>query len=156
MLGDSQFDSRFVRIGELARLARVSPRTIDYYTKLGLLAPAVRTNGSHRLYNPECVERVQQIRVLQAQRLSLWEIRERLNTAANGQFREQALSALEEAASSLERLQQELVRLAGRTKDLSETPGRDELVRNVNAMIAKSASVLQALVFLANNLTLGG
>lgn len=148
-------DTNLLRIGELARRAHVSPRTIDYYTRLGLLEPAVRTNGSHRLYDPSCIERIRHIRVLQEQRLSLEEIRDRLQKMADARLGTQALSALEETTNLLEKLQQQLALLTGQAKDLTEQPGRDELVRNVNMAIARSVSVLQALVFLATNLTSG-
>jgi hypothetical protein len=41
-----------IRIGELARAAGVSTRTVDYYTGLGLLEPAARTDAGYRLYHP--------------------------------------------------------------------------------------------------------
>src|SRR5438067_8177989 len=38
------------RVGELARLRGVSARTIDFYTSSGLIEPAERSRGGHRLY----------------------------------------------------------------------------------------------------------
>lgn len=63
-----------LRIGEFAARAEVSARTIDYYTGLGLLAPAERTTGNYRLYDAADIARVHLIRRLEAQGLPLEEI----------------------------------------------------------------------------------
>src|SRR5690606_39841447 len=46
-------------IGELARRAQVSPRTIRYYEELGILPTPQRTAGGSRRYPPEYVSYVQ-------------------------------------------------------------------------------------------------
>lgn len=63
-----------IRIGELANLAEVSTRTVDYYTSLGLLNPAERTSGNFRLYDPADAERIQLIKSLECQGIPLEEI----------------------------------------------------------------------------------
>ncbi len=51
-----------LRIGDLARRAGTTPRTIRYYEELGLLpAAAERDAGRHRLYSESDVERVEQL-----------------------------------------------------------------------------------------------
>ncbi|MFD3458266.1 MerR family transcriptional regulator [Nocardia fluminea] len=65
---------RSIRIGELASLAEVSPRTVDYYTNLGLLTPTERTAGNYRLYDPADAERIVLIKKLENQGISLDEI----------------------------------------------------------------------------------
>ncbi|HEX7244856.1 MAG TPA: MerR family transcriptional regulator [Solirubrobacterales bacterium] len=48
-----------LRIGDVARLAGTTPRTIRYYEEIGLLPPsAVRERGAHRTYAEEDVERL--------------------------------------------------------------------------------------------------
>jgi len=69
-----------VKIGELAARAGVSIRTIDYYTGLGLLTPATRTAGNYRLYHPADADRVDVIRRLETQGVSLEEISRALGT----------------------------------------------------------------------------
>jgi MerR family transcriptional regulator, repressor of the yfmOP operon len=51
-----------LRIGDVARLAGTTPRTIRYYEEIGLLpeAPA-RPSGRHRLYTPAEVERLREV-----------------------------------------------------------------------------------------------
>jgi DNA-binding transcriptional MerR regulator len=60
-----------MRIGELATAAGVSPRTVDYYTHLGLLTPAQRTAGGFRLYPPQAVDLIAVIRRLEDSGLRL-------------------------------------------------------------------------------------
>jgi DNA-binding transcriptional MerR regulator len=48
-----------LRIGDVAKLANVTPRTIRYYEEIGLLpAPESREPGAHRTYAPSDVERL--------------------------------------------------------------------------------------------------
>jgi DNA-binding transcriptional MerR regulator len=51
-----------LRIGDVARLAGTTPRTIRYYEEIGLLpqAPA-RESGQHRLYSEAEVERLREV-----------------------------------------------------------------------------------------------
>lgn len=46
-----------LRIKEAAKALGVSPDTLRYYEKLGLLRPK-RTESGYRLYSPELLERV--------------------------------------------------------------------------------------------------
>ncbi|WNV82658.1 MerR family transcriptional regulator [Umezawaea sp. Da 62-37] len=63
-----------VRIGELAAMAGVSIRTVDYYTGLGLLTPASRTASNYRLYARADADRIAVIRSLETQGVSLDDI----------------------------------------------------------------------------------
>jgi DNA-binding transcriptional MerR regulator len=48
-----------LRIGDVARLAGTTPRTIRYYEEIGLLPPSgARERGAHRTYAEEDVERL--------------------------------------------------------------------------------------------------
>lgn len=62
------------KIGEIAQLAGVSKRTVDYYTKLGLLEP-VRSENNYRFYTDKSLLRLKIIEVLKANRFTLEEIR---------------------------------------------------------------------------------
>lgn len=62
---------QLLRIGQLAAQAGVSPRTVDYYTGLGLLTPTARTEGNFRLYSPDAVDRITMIRGLEEYGLGL-------------------------------------------------------------------------------------
>lgn len=63
------------RIGDLARRAGKSTRAVRLYEDLGLLGPAVRTEGGHRLYAEDALVRLSWIDKLQLLGFSLHEIR---------------------------------------------------------------------------------
>ena len=67
-----------LRIGDLAKRAGTTPRTIRYYEELGLLPSAPERNaGSHRIYTEGDVERLQQVlRMKDLLGLTLDELRE--------------------------------------------------------------------------------
>jgi len=51
-----------MRIGEVAELTGLTPRTIRYYEEIGLLgAPVDRPEGKHRCYTQADVERIREI-----------------------------------------------------------------------------------------------
>jgi DNA-binding transcriptional MerR regulator len=71
------------RIDELAQRAGVTVDTIRYYAREHLLPPPERS-GRHKLYGPEHLDRLTQIRDLQAQRFSLAAIRAVLDSDRPG------------------------------------------------------------------------
>lgn len=70
------------RIGELAEIAQVSKRTIDYYTKLGLLE-AKRSGSNYRYYSKEAIETLRFIEHCKQMRISLEEIKQLLKNNYN-------------------------------------------------------------------------
>lgn len=65
-------------IGKLATRANVSPDTLRYYEKEGLLSPFGKSAAGYRLYDENAVRRLQFIRQAQQCGFSLAEIRELL------------------------------------------------------------------------------
>jgi Zn(II)-responsive transcriptional regulator len=65
-------------IGKLAREAGVTPDTVRYYEKEGLLAPARKSDAGYRLYDEDAARRLRFIRQAQQCGFSLSEIRELL------------------------------------------------------------------------------
>jgi DNA-binding transcriptional MerR regulator len=67
-----------MRIGEVAKLAGTTPRTIRYYEEIGLLpAAGGRERGAHRLYAEADVERLTELlRLKDLLGLSLEELKE--------------------------------------------------------------------------------
>jgi DNA-binding transcriptional MerR regulator len=61
-------DNRW-RVGDLARAAGVTVRTLHHYEAVGLLVPSARTEAGHRVYNPRDVRRL--YRILALRRLGL-------------------------------------------------------------------------------------
>ena len=65
-----------MRIGELARRAGVTTRTVRYYDGLGLLESARRERSGHRHYDEDAVARLEKIDFLKRMGLTLDEIAE--------------------------------------------------------------------------------
>jgi DNA-binding transcriptional MerR regulator len=63
------------KVGEVARLARVSVRTLHHYDELGLLAPSRRSESGYRLYSDGDLTRLQQILFYRELGFELEEIR---------------------------------------------------------------------------------
>ena len=64
-------------VEEVAKKLNVTPRTLHYYEEMGLISPASRTVGGHRLYDDQVVAKL--FRILQIKDslgTSLQEIRE--------------------------------------------------------------------------------
>lgn len=66
---------RYYSTSQLARLARVSVRTLRYYDRTGLLVPSERTEVGYRRYTDEDLPRLQQVLALKFLGLSLDEIK---------------------------------------------------------------------------------
>src|SRR3954463_14531481 len=58
--------ARRYRIGELAKVAGVTVRTLHHYDELRLLRPSERTGAGHRLYDARDVERLYRLLALRA------------------------------------------------------------------------------------------
>ncbi len=66
-------------IGEFAKKAQVTIRSLHHYEKIGLLKPAATTEGGHRLYSDRDFIRLQQIVLLKSLGFSLLSIRQILD-----------------------------------------------------------------------------
>jgi MerR family mercuric resistance operon transcriptional regulator len=75
-----------VRIGELAAACGVTPDTVRFYERKGLLPQPRRTGAGHRVYDYEAaVERLKFIRRAHEIGLSLADVQTLARTRANGQ-----------------------------------------------------------------------
>jgi MerR family Zn(II)-responsive transcriptional regulator of zntA len=108
-----------LQIGELAKNADVSIRTVRYYEELGLLPPSGWTSGGMRLYGDADVARLRFIRRLRMLHLNLNEIKVALGLEQPPMDRQERVartlevllmeqSRAEEQASALARLQEEV------------------------------------------------
>jgi len=73
-----------VRIGDLAKQVGVTPDTIRYYEREGLLPAAERTPGGYRDYRPDAVNDLLFIKKAQALGLKLSDVREVLEISSGG------------------------------------------------------------------------
>jgi DNA-binding transcriptional MerR regulator len=134
-----------LRIGDVAKLAGTTPRTIRYYEELGLLAGAPeRPSGGHRLYTHAEVERLREvIRLKELLGVSLDELKDLLTAeearaAVRAQLRrddvhpERRRELLQEALGHIDR-QLELVE--HRASELGKL--RRELGKTRNTVLQK-------------------
>lgn len=68
-------DHGLIRIGELARRAKASVRTIRYYEEMNLLQPVARTDSGYRLYDQAALQRLETVKRMKLLGLKLDEIR---------------------------------------------------------------------------------
>lgn len=135
---------RLYRIGEVSSLAGISPRTIDYYTSLGLLKPVKRSTGNYRLYNDETLSRLRRIEHLKAQKFTLEEIREQF-ASLNG------VASDEEITRKLTDLQTHLAQLEREVKELEpvlEQLKPRQAKRLFQAITPQTAACAEALLLL--------
>lgn len=106
------------RIGELAEIAKVSKRTIDYYTNLGLLE-AKRSESNYRYYTKEALETLQFIDRCKQMRISLDEIKELLKNKYNE--KECMFEKIQSVSNHIKMLEAELTQLMPLIEALDET-----------------------------------
>lgn len=61
-------------VSEVSKLTGVSIRTLQYYDKIGLLKPSLRTEAGYRLYDDTALERLQHILLFRELEFSLTDI----------------------------------------------------------------------------------
>lgn len=135
---------RLYKIGQLSRLSKVSPRTIDYYTKLGLIQPEKRSDANYRYYSDETLHRLKRIEMMKREKYTLEEIKERLDQW-------EKVSPNEQVADKLTALQLHLQQLEKEVKEIS--PMIEKLkpaqAKNLYKMITpSSAALIEALLIL--------
>ncbi len=69
---------KLLHINKVAELTGTTVRTLRYYDKINLLSPASKTEGGHRLYNEEKLQKLLQIQFLKKAGFSLEEIKQML------------------------------------------------------------------------------
>jgi MerR family transcriptional regulator, repressor of the yfmOP operon len=70
---------KYFKIGELAHLVEMSPRTIRYYEEIGLLHPGKRGEGGKRVFTENDLQRLKFIKRLKHLGLTLSEMSELAN-----------------------------------------------------------------------------
>jgi len=93
-----------VKIGDFARLAHTNLRTLRYYEEIGLLQPALRSEGGFRYFRQTDLNRVKMIRDLQDLGLQLESIGELLGTREFSEDRKAWIDKVAQALREQERL----------------------------------------------------
>lgn len=71
---------KLFKIGEVMEYSGLSRQVIHYYTQLGLIKEAKRTNSGHRLYNEDVFDKLEKIKGLQNKGKTLLEIKKAINS----------------------------------------------------------------------------
>lgn len=119
-----------VRIGELAASVPVPAKTIRYYEHIGLLPPAERRANGYRAYDESALPRLRFVKAAQAVGFRLQEIKEILALRDRGEapcahvldLVDRRTRDIDERIASLQRMQDDLRRLAARA-DAGAAPG---------------------------------
>lgn len=105
-----------IAIGKLAGLAATKVQTVRYYEEIGLIAPFMRSEGGHRLYNPEDVRRLKFVRHARELGFGIEEIRELLLLVDKPETSCAAADAI--ARSHLEQVEIRIEKLKALRKEL--------------------------------------
>lgn len=111
---------KLYRIGQLAELANVSRRTIDYYTQLGLLNYE-KTGSRYRYYTEDALIRLDMIGRYKEQNRPLTEIKERLEVWSDTPIDSgEVLAKIDKISSTLQDLEREIIELKPLLEQLDE------------------------------------
>ena len=69
-------EQKYLKIGEIAKKADVTIRTVRYYHELGLIKPVERTSANYRLYSESAITAIKLIKNLKELGFSLEKINE--------------------------------------------------------------------------------
>lgn len=100
-----------LKIGQLARRAGLTVRTLHHYDDIGLLSPSARSDAGYRLYSRDDVARLHQIQALRQFGMPLTDIGTLLAGAgiSSATIIDRQLSALERQIGEAERMRQQLL-----------------------------------------------
>ena len=124
---DNGKNGRLMRIGDLAKKAGTTMRTIRYYEQLGLIAPVARTKGGFRLYEEENLRKLRVIKNLQHLDTPLAQVKALLDERHQGRIASEIAPGI---ASLLQR-------------QLQEMEGRIAQYRAMQASLRETIEILQ-------------
>jgi DNA-binding transcriptional MerR regulator len=139
-------DSRELRIGDVAKLAATTPRTIRYYEEIGLLpAASGREPGAHRTYAESDVERLTELlRLKDLLGVSLEELKELVEAeGARAALRREWHGGVEDPVRRRQILEQSL-ELSGQQLKLLRRR-RDEIAKLETELLARRKRVHELL-----------
>ncbi|GGD55114.1 MerR family transcriptional regulator [Paenibacillus nasutitermitis] len=134
------------RIGVLSKMADVSPRTIDFYTSIGLIQPETRSAKNYRLYSDETLLRLKRIVQMKQDKYSLEEIKENINVWNKVSREEQVSSKLTDLSLHLEQLQRYVKELEPVLSQMKPHQAKQVFKR----LVPQTAACVEALALLLN------
>ncbi|MBO9604304.1 MAG: MerR family transcriptional regulator [Paenibacillaceae bacterium] len=142
--GEANGELTLYRIGQLAKLSGASPRTIDYYTKIGLIEPEKRSDSNYRFYSDETLLRLKRIEVMKREKYTLEEIKVSLDNMHKVSSDEHVADKLTSLQLHLRQLEQEAKELSPIIDQLKPT----QLKRMYKLLTPQSVACIEALLIL--------
>lgn len=138
------FDGVFYRIGELALQANVSKRTIDYYTRLGILQ-AERSKSNYRIYSEQALIDLKFIEACKKIHLPLEEIKRKLKINKSKDIRSSEVEKhISDVTKQMHLLQTELSAILPLIQQLEE----QQKVALSKMLTVESSRLMQSLLSL--------
>ncbi|MFD1781376.1 MerR family transcriptional regulator [Fredinandcohnia salidurans] len=131
-------------MGELAKEANVSKRTIDYYTQLGILTPE-RSDSNYRFYGDEAVETLHLVAQYKELNIPLLEIKEKVELFKTSRVeQEKVLRYTQDLSKRMEYLETELKEIKPMLEGLSAEQQKSVL----NKMSSQSMALAKLIMVL--------
>ena len=137
-------NEKLYKIGELAKLADVSSRTIDYYTKLSLIEPEKRSDTNYRLYSDETLHRLKRIESMKNEKYTLEEIKASLKQMNKVSQDDAVRDKLTSIQLHLEQLKKEAKELGPIIQELKP----NQLKKLYRVLTQPTAACIEALIVL--------
>ncbi|MBP1963452.1 MerR family transcriptional regulator [Paenibacillus aceris] len=137
-------NEKLYKIGELAKLADVSSRTIDYYTKLNLIEPEKRSDTNYRLYSDETLNRLKRIETMKNEKYTLEEIKANLQQWSKVSPDDNVRDKLTSIQLHLEQLMKEAKELGPIIQQLNP----NQLKKLYRILTQPTAACIEALIVL--------
>lgn len=137
-------NEKLYKIGELAKLADVSSRTIDYYTKLNLIEPEKRSDTNYRLYSDETLHRLKRIESMKNEKYTLEEIKASLQQWNKVSQDDEVRDKLTSIQLHLEQLKKEAKELGPIIQELKP----NQLKKLYRVLTQPTAACIEALIVL--------
>ncbi|CAM4058383.1 MerR family transcriptional regulator [Paenibacillus alkaliterrae] len=138
------------RIGELSKLANISPRTIDYYTSIGLIEPAERSAKNYRLYAPETLQRLERIELMKKDKYTLEEIKATIKSWSKISPEEHVSRKLTDLQLHISQLEREVKELEPVINKLKPRQANHLYTR----LMPQTAACMEAVMLLINKSSL--
>ncbi|MCR2776001.1 MerR family transcriptional regulator [Enterobacter kobei] len=124
-----------IQVGELAKRAGITVRTLHHYEQTGLLLPSARSAAGYRLYNLADVQRLHMIQTLAKAGLELAEIRDFLEQASLSltELLHAQITLLDKQLCSIHTLRDRLVELRTGLRD-DATPDLESWLQTLELM----------------------
>ncbi|AUB63562.1 MerR family transcriptional regulator [Bacillus cereus] len=133
------------RIGQLALMAHVSKRTIDYYTNLGILK-AERSQSNYRYYDETAFETLQFIEKCKEMHMPLCEIKEKIEEEKKKLLgiNEHVSKQVDEVTDHIHQLEVELTELKPLLDGLTDSQ-REKISKSLSG---QTTALIQTLALL--------